>query len=112
VIVVSGTAEELRIIRDALIHAGSRRKTYGLNADLHRRLAETFDAALTEGEMVIAVTSTLAAGGHSGRCVQPQWLSTREIAKRQGCSTRQARRIAQKIGRQIGTDWFIAEDCL
>ena len=110
-IIVSGTAEELRIIRDALIHAGNRRNRNGLNPDLHRQLAETFNAALlSDGE--IAATSALAAVGHSESCVPAQWLSTREIAKRLGCSTRQARRIAQKIGRQIGTDWFIAEDSL
>jgi hypothetical protein len=111
-IIVSGTADELRLCRDALLIAGSRRKNYGLNPDAHRRLAETFNAALSEGEMAIAVTSTLAPVGHSAGPVPTQWLSTREIAKRRGCSTRQARRIAQKIGRQIGTDWFIAEDSL
>jgi hypothetical protein len=111
-IIVSATAEELKIIRDALIHAGARRKTYGLNPDMHRRLAETFNAALSEGEVVTAVTSTLASGGHSRGSDPQQWLSTREIAKRLGCSTRQARRIAQKIGRQIGTDWFVSEESL
>jgi hypothetical protein len=106
------TAEELRIIRDALLLAGSRRNRNGLDAGVHRRLAETFQAALAEGELVNALTSTLAPVGHSAGSVPTQWLSTREIAQRRGCSTRQARRIAQKIGRQIGTDWFIAEDSL
>jgi hypothetical protein len=138
-IIVSGTAEELRTIRDALIHAGNRRNRNGLNPDLHRQLAETFNAALRRNTTIvvgfffsaaavekywnqaqggqlsdgeIAATSALAPSGHSESCVPAQWLSTREIAKRLGCSTRQARRIAQKIGRQIGTDWFIAEDKL
>jgi hypothetical protein len=47
-IIVSATAEELKIVRDALIHAGARRNRNGLDAGMHRRLAETFQAALPE----------------------------------------------------------------
>jgi hypothetical protein len=111
-IIVSGTAEELRLCRDALLLAGSRRKNNGLDAGVHRRLAETFQAALAEGELVNALTSAVAAEGHPVEHVPSKWISTREAAKKWNCSPRTARRKAEKIGRQIGRDWFIAEDSL
>ncbi len=55
---------------------------------------------------------TLAADGHQPVVPQPHWLTTAQAATRLGCSTRQARRIAEKVGRRIGRQWLIPDDAL
>jgi hypothetical protein len=54
----------------------------------------------------------LSARGHDCVACEEEWLGTRQIAVRLGCSERTARRLAERSGRRIGRDWFIAADAL
>lgn len=107
-IIVSGTAEELRIIRDALIHAGSRRKTYGLTPDLHQRLAETFNAAI-DAETV-DIDAAMSSGGPGREACASRLVGTAEAALKWNCTQRHAARLMRRKGaKRIGRDYVMLE---
>ena len=67
------------------------------------------------GRLRSALSSALAATGHENAAAEPEsveWVSTREAARTLGCSERQARRIAARVGRRVGGRWLIPADAL
>jgi len=63
------------------------------------RLAEHLDDAL-------------ASRGQDAVPSRPDFLTTKQVAERLGCSHRTARRIAQTIGHRVGRDWLINPESL
>lgn len=51
---------------------------------------------------------------HGQESVAPQvnWMTTREVARRCNCSERNARRIAQSVGKKVGRQWMVSADAL
>ena len=58
------------------------------------------------------LTSAMAANGQAAQPDPQELLTTAEVAKRVGCSTRQARRIAARIGSRHGHQWLVPADRL
>jgi AraC-like DNA-binding protein len=54
----------------------------------------------------------MSASGQELVVAQQEWLSTREVADRRGCSEKTAQRLARRIGRRFGRDWFVLADAL
>lgn len=74
---------------------------------LHRRPVPAAAYRLTDH-----LEEALSADGPDPVAPQPHWLTTAQAATRLGCSTRHARRIAQKVGRRIGRQWLIPADAV
>jgi len=55
-----------------------------------------------------------AVSANGPECVvpEPDWMTTGEVAARLKCSTRHARRIAERIGKRVGRQWLIPPDAL
>jgi len=54
-----------------------------------------------------------SASGPEDEAAEQNWLTTKQAAELLGCSTRHARRIAQRTGgRKDGRDWLIPEGAL
>ena len=56
------------------------------------------------------LASAMAVDGHDSKTSASRWLTTRQIAKRLGCSQRHARRIAERHGTRIGRQWLTREE--
>jgi hypothetical protein len=65
------------------------------------RLADRLDLALS-----------VSASGQEDVAAQIEWLSTRQVAQRLNCCERTAQRLAERVGRRFGRDWFIPADAL
>ena len=75
--------------------------------ELHRQPpSPAIERALTH------LTSTMAANGQAAQPNPRELLTTAEVAKRVGCSKRQARRIAARIGTRHGHQWLTPADRL
>jgi hypothetical protein len=62
------------------------------------------------GQLIEALSSALAATGHqpvTDRPEREQWVSTKQAARQLGCSERQARRVAARLGERVGGRWLI-----
>jgi hypothetical protein len=66
-----------------------------------QRLADRLDLALS-----------VSASGREDVAAQIEWLSTRQVAQRLNCCERTAQRLAERVGRRFGRDWFIPADAL
>jgi hypothetical protein len=67
------------------------------------------------GQLAEALNCALAADGREPVADQPepaQWVSTRQAAHKLGCSERQARRVAARVGHRVGGRWVIPADAL
>jgi hypothetical protein len=64
------------------------------------------------GQLAEALRSALAADGREPVAEQPDWVSTRQAARKLGCSERNARRIAARVGHRVGRQWLIPADAL
>jgi hypothetical protein len=65
------------------------------------RLADRLDLALS-----------VTASGQETVGAQIEWLSTHQAAQRLNCCERTAQRLAERVGRRFGRDWFIPADAL
>lgn len=55
---------------------------------------------------------SVSASGQECGAAQIEWLSTSQVAQRRNCSERTAQRLAERVGRRFGRDWFIPADAL
>lgn len=67
------------------------------------------DAAL---RLIDHLHQAMSSSGHPQQVSAEKWITTTQLAERRGCSTRQARRIAQQIGHRIGNRWLIPADAV
>lgn len=54
----------------------------------------------------------MSVAGHPKRVEPQKWITTRELAEQRGCTQRQARRIAAKVGHRYGNRWLIPADAI
>ncbi len=112
VVVLSG--DMLKHALQAVLVAAKRRKDNAAEASpAYAALAEALHAAMAaNGHPAKALNSALSADGREPVAQQPNWVSTREAARRLGCSERNARRIAERVGWKVGRDWQVPADAL
>jgi hypothetical protein len=70
-------------------------------------------ASADYGQLAQALSSALSVDGREPVAAQPEsWVSTREASRLLGCSERNARRIASRVGHRVGGRWVIPVDAL
>jgi hypothetical protein len=105
------TGAMLEAARRAALIADANRKRNGLpRSTEYAAIVRACESAMSAGAG--AQTCEMADRGHDPASPAAQWISTRDAAQRLRCSNRQARRVAQKIGRKIGAVWVIPADAL
>ena len=62
--------------------------------------------------LAVHLQQALAVSGTEPVVPQTELLTTKEVAARLKCCERTARNIAQRVGRKIGRQWFVAADAI